>query len=330
MNPDKMTLQEVAKALVVKPKGIFAADESGGSTEKRFATYGIECTDESRRQYRQLFFTTPEIQKYISGVILFDETARQLGGDGQPLRELLRDRGIIPGIKVDGGLAPLEGSLDETMTKGLEDIPVRLAEYAQMGLRFAKWRAALKIGDGTPSQAAITENTKALARYALECQKAGVVPIIEPEVMLEGSHTIERCKGVLNQVLDEQFKQLNLLSVDLSATILKTSMVLSGSGAEIQAGTDEVSKATVDTLFNHVPHDLAGIVFLSGGQTPEQATENLKAITQLGPHPWNITFSYSRALQIPAIEAWLGESENVPAAQAAFLERVKANSNAVV
>lgn len=322
-------MQEVAQALVAKPKGIFAADESGGSTEKRFASYGIECTEETRRQYRQLFFTTPEIEKYISGVILFDETARQLSDSGQPLRELLRDRGIIPGIKVDKGLVPLPGFGEETVTSGLEGLSTRLDEYARMGLRFAKWRAALKIGDGTPSEAAIRENAAVLAQYALECQQAGIVPIVEPEVMLEGDHTLDRCYHTLTAVLDEQFRQLDLLGVDRSACILKTSMAIAGSSSDEQQVTEYTARATTDALHGHVPHDLAGIVFLSGGQTPEQATENLAAITQLGPHPWNITFSYSRALQEPAIQAWLGKPENVPAAQAAFLERVKANSAAV-
>lgn len=324
-----MTMQEVARALVEKPKGIFAADESGGSTEKRFASYGIACTEETRRQYRQLFFTTPEIENYISGVILFDETARQLSDDGQPLRYLLRDRGIIPGIKVDRGLVPLPGFSEETVTSGLDGLSGRLTEYEQMGLRFAKWRAALRIGEETPSQAAIVANTHALAQYAAECQAVGIVPIVEPEVMLEGDHTLDRCYHVLTAVLDEQFRQLELLNVDLSAVILKTSMAIAGSSSDEQQVTEYTARATVDALTNHVPHDLAGIVFLSGGQTPEQATENLAAITQLGPHPWNITFSYSRALQEPAIQAWLGKPENIPAAQTAFLERVKANSAAV-
>lgn len=324
-----MTMQEVARALVEKPKGIFAADESGGSTEKRFATYGIECTEETRRQYRQLFFTTPGVEKYVSGVILFDETARQLSDDGQPLRELLSSKGIIPGIKVDKGLVPLEGSKIETITSGLDDLPERLSEYAEMGLKFAKWRAALKITENTPTREAIVANTEILARYALDCQNAGIVPIVEPEVMLEGDHSLEECKKVLGDVLDEQFVQLKKLGVDLSAVILKTSMALSGSAAAEQANVGSVARATVDALVNHVPHELAGIVFLSGGQTAELATDHLAEITQMGPHPWNITFSYSRALQVPAIEAWLGKPENIPAAQDAFLERVIANSDAV-
>lgn len=324
-----MTMQEVARALVEKPKGIFAADESGGSTEKRFASYGIECTEETRRQYRQLFFTTPEIEKYVSGVILFDETARQLGDDGQPLRELLRNRGILPGIKVDKGLVPLPGFGEETVTSGLDGLSSRLSEYEHMGLKFAKWRAALKISEETPSEAAIMANTYVLAQYAAECQAVGIVPIVEPEVMLEGDHNLDRCYHVLTAVLDEQFRQLELLNVDLSAVILKTSMAISGSKSDEPQVTEYTARATVDALTNHVPHDLAGVVFLSGGQRPEQATENLAAITKLGPHPWNITFSFSRALQEPAIEAWLGKPENIPVAQAAFLERVKANSEAV-
>lgn len=323
-----MTMREVAAALVAKPKGIFAADESGGSTEKRFTSVGVESTEENRRQYRQLFFTTPEIEDYLSGVILFDETARQKSDDGVLFPELLRQRGLIPGIKVDKGLEPLPGFEDETVTGGLDGLQNRLKEYAEMGLKFAKWRAALRVGDGKPSPATVIANVHALARYAADCQAAGIVPIVEPEVMLDGDHTLDQTKEALAGVLDELFVQLELLKVDLSATILKTSMVISGKECPRQSTTDEVAEATVEVLTGHVPKELAGIVFLSGGQAVQQATDNLRAITNLGPHPWNITFSYARALQQPALEAWVGKAENIPAAQAAFLERVKANSDA--
>lgn len=323
-----MTMQEVAAALVAKPKGILAADESGGSTEKRFAQFGIESTEENRRQYRQLFFTTPDIEAYISGIILFDETARQKSDEGELFPDLITRRGMIPGIKVDKGLEPLPEFEGETVTSGLDGLQARLGEYKAMGLQFAKWRAALKIGENMPSPAAVVANAHALARYAADCQAAGIVPIVEPEVTLDGDHTLEQCKEVLADVLDELFVQLDLMKVDLEATILKTSMVLSGKEAPQQATTDEVAAATVEVLTGHVPQNLAGIVFLSGGQEVEQATENLQAITNLGPFPWNVSFSYARALQIPAIEKWLGQPDNIPAAQEAFFERVKANSRA--
>lgn len=321
-------LHEIAAALVAKPKGIFAADESGGSTEKRFDSVGVPSTEENRRQYRKLFFETPEIENYISGTILFDETARQADDNGTLFPELLASRGIIPGIKVDKGLEPLPGFEGETVTSGLDGLQDRLKEYADMGLKFAKWRAALKIGNGTPSPAAIIANTHALARYAADCQSVGIVPIVEPEVMLDGDHSLEQAKEVLESVLDELFIQMKLLKVDLKGTILKTSMVLAGKDNDTTSTPEEVAEATVEVLTGHVPEELGGIVFLSGGQGTEQATDNLQAITNLGSHPWNITFSYARALQQPALEAWVGKMKNIPAAQEKFLERVKANSSA--
>lgn len=321
-------LHEIAAALVAKPKGIFAADESGGSTEKRFDSVGVPSTEENRRQYRKLFFETPEIENYVSGTILFDETARQADDNGTPFPELLASRGIMPGIKVDKGLEPLPGFEGETVTSGLDGLQDRLKEYADMGMKFAKWRAALKIGDGTPSPAAVIANMHALARYAADCQAAGIVPIVEPEVMLDGDHTLEQSKEALAGVLDELFVQLALLKVDLKGTILKTSMVLAGKDASTVSTPEEVAEATVEVLTGHVPEELGGIVFLSGGQSVQQATDNLQAISNLGPHPWNMTFSYARALQQPALEAWVGKTENIPIAQEKFLERVKANSAA--
>lgn len=325
----ELTLEEVAAALVEKPKGIFAADESGGSIGKRFEEYDIEFTEENRRQYRQLFFTTPTIEEYVSGVILFDETARQQSDDGILFPELLTSKGIIPGIKVDKGIELLPGFDGEGVTSGLDGLGERLKEYREMGLRFAKWRAALTIGNNTPSDAAIAANVHALARYALACQNADIVPIVEPEIVHAGNYDIETSKRVTAKVLDALFDELALLGVNRKAVILKTSMVLASSERE-QSEAAQVAHATVETLKNHVPHDVAGVVFLSGGQSIAQATDNLQAITELGNQAWPITFSYARALQEPAIAAWKGKSENIEAAQDAFLERLKANSKATV
>ncbi|MDO4684111.1 MAG: fructose-bisphosphate aldolase class I [Candidatus Saccharibacteria bacterium] len=328
--PKELSIEEVAAKLVASPKGIFAADESGGSIEKRFAEFAIPFSEENRRLYRQLFFTTPHIEEYVSGVILFDETARQQADDGTPFVELLEKRGIIPGIKVDTGLVALPNFPGETVTSGLDGLPARLAEYRNMGLRFAKWRAAFVIdGDnGTlPSNGAIAANIHALARYALECQHADIVPIIEPEIVHAGNFNLETCRQVTAKVLDALFDEIALFKVNHKALLLKTSMVLAGSQQAITP-PHEVAAATVDTLRAHVPHDVAGVVFLSGGQGVEQATENLRAINQRGRQPWPLTFSYARALQEPAIALWKGDNANTHAAQHAFLARVEANSYA--
>lgn len=326
---EEPSLEEIAAKLVANPKGIFAADESGGSIGKRFEQHDIEFSEESRRVYRQLFFTTPDVEQYVSGVILFDETARQRSDDGVLFPELLASKGIIPGIKVDKGIKPLPGFDGEGVTSGLDNLDERLKEYRDMGLRFAKWRAAINIGDGIPSDAAIAANVHALARYALDCQNADIVPIVEPEVVHAGDYDIENSKRVTAKVLDALFDELALLGVNRKAIILKTGMVLAGSD-QVQSEPEAVAHATVETLKNHVPHDVAGVVFLSGGQGVEQATDNLQAITDAGLQAWPITFSYSRALQEPAIEAWKGEPENIEAAQDAFLARLKANSHATV
>lgn len=323
------SLEDIAQKLLENPKGIFAADESGGSIAKRFVQYGIEDSEEMRRQYRQLFFTTPDIEHGLSGTILFDETARQKSDDGTPFPELLAARGIIPGIKVDKGIVPLPGFEGEGVTSGLDGLPERLAEYHSMGLRFAKWRAAFTVTDTLPSDAAIAANVHALARYALDCQNAGIVPIVEPEIVHDGNFTIERAREVSARVLDALFEELALLGVNRQATILKTSMVLAGSKQE-QSTPEEVAQATIDIFTHHVPHDLAGIVFLSGGQSPEQATANLQAITNLGEQTWPITFSFSRALQEPVLEVWGGQRENTSHAQQTFASLVQANSDATV
>lgn len=325
----EMSLEDTAKALVENPKGIFAADESGGSINKRFEQFNIEDSEEMRRKYRQLFFTTPEIEKGISGVILFDETARQKSDDGTPFPELLAARGIIPGVKVDKGIVTLPGFEGEGVTTGLDGLPERLAEYYEMGLRFAKWRVALNVTETLPSDAAIAANVHTLARYALDCQTAGIVPIVEPEIVHQGDFSIERAQAVTARVLDALFEELSLLGVDRKGIILKTSMVLAGSERG-RSEPKDVAAATIETLTNHVPHDVAGIVFLSGGQTPAQATANLQAITDLGPQVWPITFSFSRALQEPVIATWGGDDSHYSNAQDIFKHLVDNNSDATV
>lgn len=326
----ELSLQEIAKKLVEHPKGIFAADQSGGSIEAMFSVHSIDSTEESRRKYQQIFLTTPGIERYVNGVILFDETARQSTDDGVSFVDLLLERGIIPGIKVDAGLSPLPGFAGETVTAGLDGLAGRLTEYRAMGIRFAKWRAALTIlEDKTPSDAAIAANVHALARYALECQNADIVPIVEPEIIYSGSHSIETCRAVLAKTLDALFDELALLGVDRSALIVKTNMVLAGSEYHATSAPEEVARATVHTLVHHVPHDVAGVVFLSGGQTVDQATKNLRAIAAHGPQAWPLTFSFARVLQLPALERWLGRDENTHDAQQAFLTRLEANSAAL-
>lgn len=322
-------LEDIARSLVENPKGIFAADESGGSINKRFVQYGIDDSEEVRRTYRQLFFTTPGIEHHLSGVILFDETAHQLSDDKKPFPTLLSERGIIPGVKVDKGIVALPGFDGEGVTSGLDGLPERLAEYHTLGIRFAKWRAAFAVTATLPSDAAIAANVHALARYALDCQNAGIVPIVEPEIVHEGDFGLDRAQEVTARILDALFEELALLGVNRKAIILKTSMVLAGSKQE-QSSAEAVAKATVDTLVHHVPHDIAGVVFLSGGQTPEQATANLQAITNLGEQAWPITFSFSRALQEPVLEIWGGQAENIERAQATFAGLVKANSDATI
>jgi fructose-bisphosphate aldolase class I len=325
----ELSMEEVAAKLVENPKGIFAADQSGGSLSKQFATYDIEFTEENRRIYRQFLFTTPQIEHYVSGVILFDETAHQSTDDGTKFVDLLASRGMIPGVKVDGGIVDLAGFPGEGVTSGLDGLPERLQEYRQMGIRFAKWRAAFIVSEHTPSDAAIAANVHSLARYARDCQVAGIVPIVEPEIVHDGDFDIETCQHVTAKVLDILFDELALMGVNLQALLLKTSMVLAGS-TQTQSTPEEVAQATVATLREHVPQQVAGIVFLSGGQTPEQATENLQAITNLGEQAWPITFSYSRVLQEPTLERWAGEAANIHAAQETFLARVKASSQATI
>jgi fructose-bisphosphate aldolase, class I len=321
-------LQETARAIVAEGKGILAADESDGTIKKRFDSIGAESTEENRRAYRDLLFTTEGVEEYISGVILFDETIRQKSADGTPFPELLASKGIIPGIKVDKGAKPLALAEGETVTEGLDGLRDRLAEYRELGARFAKWRAVITIGKGIPSEYCIWTNAHALARYAALSEEAGLVPIVEPEVLMEGDHTIERSFEVTSRTLHAVFTELRDQRVQPEGMLLKPNMVLSGYDCPQQASDDEVAHETLRCFRRHVPAAVPGIVFLSGGQSDEQATARLSAMNAIGPHPWQLSFSYGRALQAPALKAWLGKPENVEAAQRAYYHRAKMNSAA--
>ena len=340
-------LELIAKNLVLHPKGILAADESGGSIHKKFDQLKIPDTYDNRRDYRNIFFTTPDLEKYVNGVILFDETAHQQADNSQNFVDFLTAKRIIPGIQVDQGLEKFSDSTpldynpehpahpEETWTKGLSGLDDRLHEYYQMGLRFAKWRSAFEVrldDQGNiliPTDTAITTNCKILAKYALECQKAGIVPIVEPELVYDGNYTIEQSAEVTSKILDCLFEQLKTAGVNLRACILKVNMVLAGKQQESQSTPAEVGTKTAEVLKAHVPSDLAGVVFLSGGQTVEQATDNLAEITKNGPFPWPVTFSFARALQDPALYAWQGDNTNADAAREAFHARLIANTNAL-
>jgi fructose-bisphosphate aldolase class I len=321
-------LHETAKALVAEGKGILAADESDSTIKKRFDSIGVESTEETRRDYRDLLFTTEGAEEFISGVILFDETIRQSSGDGTPFPKLLESKGIIPGIKVDKGAKPLALAEKETITEGLDGLRDRLEEYRELGARFAKWRATYSIAPGTPSEYCVWTNAHALARYATLCQEAGLVPIVEPEVLMDGGHTIEGSSKATGRVLQAVYTELHDQRVDLWGTLLKPNMVLSGYDASDRAGADEVAEATLECFYRHVPAAVPGIVFLSGGQTDEDATAHLNAMNARGPHPWQLSFSYGRALQAPALKAWSGKEENVEAAQRAYYHRAKMNGAA--
>jgi fructose-bisphosphate aldolase class I len=321
-------LEAVARALVAPGKGILAADESGGTIGRRFDAIGVESTEESRRAYRELLFTTEGAADYISGVILFDETIRQRARDGTPFPALLEGQGVIPGIKVDRGAKQLALAPGETVTEGLDGLRERFAEYVQLGAKFAKWRAVIAIGDGIPSEYCLWVNAHALARYAALAQEAGLVPIVEPEVLMDGNHTIERSYHVTARMQHAVFTELHDQRVRLEGMLLKPNMVLSGYDCPHQAGVEEVALETMRCLKHNVPSAVPGIVFLSGGQSDEAATAHLNALNALGPQPWELSFSYGRALQAPAQKAWGGESSNVPAAQAAYLKRARLNGAA--
>lgn len=323
-------LEATARALVAPGKGILAADESHGTIGRRFSAVGVVNTEETRRQYRQLLFTAPGLGEFISGVILFDETIRQRADDGTSFVEVLTRQGIIPGIKVDRGAKPLAGSEGEYVTEGLDGLRERLAEYRELGARFAKWRAVIAI-DGTrlPTRLALEANAHALARYAALCQEAGFVPIVEPEVFMDGDHTLERCFEVTEATLHLVFHALWEHRVQLEGLLLKPSMVLAGTSCPRPAGVQEVAEATVRCLKRTVPAAVPGIVFLSGGQRDELATAHLDAMNRLPePKPWALSFSFARALQQPALAAWRGDPARVGEAQRVFLHRARCNSAA--
>lgn len=321
-------LELVAASLVAEGKGILAADESMPTIKKRFDGVGLESTEATRQAYRDLLFTAPQIEKYLSGVIMFDETIRTTARDGTPFARVLADRGIIPGIKVDKGAWRLPNFPGEKVTEGLDGLRDRLMEYREMGARFAKWRAVIAVGDGIPTHYCVEANAHALARYAALCQEQEIVPIVEPEVLMEGDHSIETCEQVTEMALRLTFNQLRAHRVALEAVILKPNMVVSGKGASQQAGVEEVAERTVRCLRRSVPAAVAGICFLSGGQSPEQATEHLNAMNALGPQPWELSFSYARALQEPVLDVWRGDDSNIDRAQKVFAHRAKCNSEA--
>jgi fructose-bisphosphate aldolase class I len=321
-------LHETARAIVAEGKGILAADESDGTIKKRFDSIGVESTEETRRAYRDLLFTTEGVEEYISGVILFDETIRQRSADGTPFPQLLESKGIIPGIKVDKGAKPLALAEGETVTEGLDGLRGRLEEYRELGARFTKWRAVITIDKGIPSEYCIWTNAHALARYAALSQEAGLVPIVEPEVLMDGDHTIERSFEVTSRTLHAVFTELRDQRVQPEGMLLKPNMVLSGYECPDQASHEEVAAETIRCFRRHVPAAVPGVVFLSGGQSDEVATANLNAMNAMGEHPSQLSFSYGRALQAPALKAWGGKEENVEAAQRAYYHRAKMNSAA--
>jgi fructose-bisphosphate aldolase class I len=320
-------LNKVARAMVAPGRGILAADESSGTIKKRFDAIGAESTEDTRRDYREMLFrSTDAMSKCISGVILYDETIRQNAKDGTPLVKLIEKAGAIPGIKVDKGVQPLPNCPGEVITEGLDGLGKRLDEYRALGAKFAKWRAVIDIGAGIPTYACIHTNTHALARYAALCQEHGIVPIVEPEVLMDGDHSIDRCYEVTELVLKQQFQELYYQRVALEGMVLKPNMAISGKKAAKRAGVEEVAEKTVKLLKACVPGAVPGIAFLSGGQSDEEATAHLDAMNKIGNLPWALTFSYGRALQAAPQKAWSGKSENVAAAQRAFSHRATMNS----
>src|SRR5687768_8674052 len=325
MNIDE--LKSVAEAIVAKQKGILAADESNPTIKKRFDPIGVESTEENRRRYREILFTTEGIERYIGGVILFDETLRQSSRDGKPFAHLLSERGIIPGIKVDKGAKALALHPGNKVTEGLDGLRDRLAEYKQLGAKFAKWRAVIEIDEqNVPSAYAIRANAHALARYAALCQEADIVPIVEPEVLMDGAHDIARCNVITSQMLESVFSELNAHGVLYEGMLLKPNMVIPGMKCPNRTSAEEVAQASVRCLRRYVPAAVPGIVFLSGGQSAEDATDNLNAMNAMDANPpWQLSFSYGRALQAPVLAAWKGQESNVAEAQRAFFKRCQLN-----
>jgi fructose-bisphosphate aldolase class I len=325
---DHEKLEHIAKSLVASGKGLLAADESNASCEKRFDAVNVACTEESRREYRELLLTTPDAEDMMSGVILFDETFWQTTHHGQVFREYLKNHHVMPGIKVDKGLVDLPGFPNEKVTQGLDGLPERMAVYAAAGAKFAKFRCVITIGDGIPTDECIGANTYTLARYARICQEQNVVPIVEPEVLFDGHHTIEQCEAAMAHVLDILFSTMRAFRVHLPGAILKTSMVLPGKDSGTPIDHNDVADRTCRVLHEHVPHELGGVVFLSGGQTSKDAFINLNRIAQRGPHPWGITFSYSRALQDPVLKAWAKERKAINDVQDIFRKQLQLASAA--
>lgn len=316
-------LEQIAHYLVSPGKGILAADESTGSANKRFAAVGVAETEDNRRRYRQLLLTTPVAKDVLSGVIFYDETFWQNTDDGRPFRTLTGESGIMPGIKVDEGLIDLSGFPNEKLTKGLDTLPDRMTNYRNNGAKFAKWRSVITIGEGIPSKECIDANAFVLARYARICQDNDIVPIVEPEVLFDGTHTAERAEEVMKNVFDVLFRMMKAYRVHLPGAILKTSMVLPGKESGIAIDTEDVATRTVRVLHEHVPAELGGVVFLSGGQKPDDALKNLNAIAKKGPHPWGLTFSYSRALQDPVLRHWAGQQDDIVGSQNIFTEQLR-------
>jgi len=326
-----MDLVKIAQAMVAEGKGILAIDESAGTCQKRFDAIGVPCTEENRRAYRDMLLTTPGLGDHISGAILYDETLRQSTRDGKSFVKVMQAAGILPGIKVDEGAHALAGHSGEKVTEGLDGLRGRLKEYVALGAKFAKWRAVITIGETMPSAACIEANAHALARYAALCQEAGVVPMVEPEVLMDGAHDLDECYEVTEATLRALFGQLYEQNVLLEGTILKASMVISGASAPQRASVEEVANATVQCLLNAVPASVAGVVFLSGGQSDEEATAHLDAMNRLGQFPWPLTFSYGRALQAPALATWgKNPAANVAAAQKKLAHRARMNGLAAV
>lgn len=321
-------LEDIAAAMVADGKGLLAADESSGTIKKRFDTVGVESTADSRRDYREMLFRTDAMRDCISGVILYDETIRQKGADGTPLVDIIKAAGPVPGIKVDKGAKPLAGFPGDKVTEGLDGLRERLEEYYGMGARFAKWRAVIDIdtGAGVPSATATDANAHALARYAALCQEAGIVPIVEPEVLMDGAHDIDTCYDVSHAVLMKLYQELYAHRVRLEGSVLKPNMVIAGKKSGRKSSPEEVAEKTMRLFRECVPAAVPGIAFLSGGQSDEEATANLNAMNAIGPHPWKLTFSYGRALQAAALNAWSGKKENVAAAQRAFAHRARMNA----
>lgn len=318
-------MHATARELVAPGKGILAADESTGTIKKRFDSIAVDSTEDNRRAYRQMLFTTPGFGEHLSGVILFDETIRQSADDGRTFVDVIREAGSIPGIKVDTGAKPLAGFVGETVTEGLDGLRERLVEYRDLGARFAKWRAPMNVGESLPTDFAILANMHAMARYAALCQEADIVPIVEPEILMDGDHDLAACEAATSLTLTALYEQLAAHRVDLTGTLLKVNMIVPGKGNAVQDDDATIAHATIRCLAAHVPAEVPGIVFLSGGMSDEQATSRLNEMNRVGGFPWELSFSYGRALQAPSLKAWKGDPANVEAGQRALAHRAKMN-----